>query len=96
MGPRYLHSTGQYHKGGPNRGLVILLTAEPAEDLPIPGVPYSFGALKHAQAVGDFQALAAHGRRTVRIHITDPSTDAAAVVRYLFLGSVTATLPGAP
>jgi glucose-6-phosphate isomerase len=86
VGPRYLHSTGQYHKGGPNTGVLILLTAEEADNVAIPGVPYSFGTLKRAQAVGDFQALAAHGRRVMRIHLTNPAADAAGILRNLFLG----------
>lgn len=68
-GPRYLHSTGQFHKGGPNTGLFILLTADPAQDAPIPGKRFSFGVLQQAQALGDLSALQEHGRRAVRIHL---------------------------
>ncbi len=68
-GPRFLHSTGQLHKGGPNRGVFVQLTADPATDLPIPGQPYSFGTLIAAQALGDWQSLRAHGRRVVRLHL---------------------------
>lgn len=68
-GPRYLHSTGQLHKGGPNTGLFLLLTCDDPEDAPIPGQPYTFGILKRAQALGDFEALAKHGRRVLRVHI---------------------------
>jgi len=68
-GPRYLHSTGQFHKGGPNTGLFLQLTADDAEDAPIPGVPYSFGILKRAQALGDLEALRKHGRAVMRIHL---------------------------
>ena len=68
-GPRYLHSTGQLHKGGPNTGLFIQLTAMDREDAPIPGRPYSFGVLKAAQALGDFEALRRHGRRVVRVDL---------------------------
>jgi glucose-6-phosphate isomerase len=68
-GPRFLHSTGQFHKGGPNTGLFLQLTAGDEVDLPIPGEPYSFGTLKHAQAIGDLEALRQHGRRVVRIDL---------------------------
>jgi glucose-6-phosphate isomerase len=69
FGPRYLHSTGQLHKGGPNTGLFILLTADDVEDVPIPGRPYSFGTLKRAQALGDLEALRNHGRRVIHLHL---------------------------
>jgi hypothetical protein len=68
-GPRYLHSTGQLHKGGPNKGIFIEITAEPHRDLNIPGQPFSFGTLIRAQAMGDMQSLAKHGRRAIRLHI---------------------------
>jgi hypothetical protein len=68
-GPRYLHSTGQLHKGGPNTGLFLLLTTDPAEDLPIPGKPYGFGTLQRAQALGDYRALVDKGRRVLRVHL---------------------------
>ena len=56
-GPRYLHSTGQLHKGGANNGVFIIVTADAQEDLPIPGEPFSFGVLEMAQALGDFESL---------------------------------------
>ncbi len=68
-GPRFLHSTGQFHKGGPNTGLFVQLTADDAEDADVPGKPYSFGVLKRAQALGDLEALRKHGRRVLRIHL---------------------------
>ncbi len=68
-GPRYLHSTGQYHKGGPNTGLFIQLTADDREDAQVPGSPYPFGVFKRAQALGDLEALKRHGRRALRIHL---------------------------
>ena len=71
-GPRYLHSTGQLHKGGPNSGVFIIVTSEPTTDLPIPGQPYSFGTLELAQAVGDFQALDRAGRRGLLILLPGP------------------------
>lgn len=68
-GPRFLHSTGQLYKGGPNNGLFIQITGEDALDLLIPGEAYSFVTLKNAQALGDIQSLEARGRRVVRIHL---------------------------
>ena len=68
-GPRYLHSTGQFHKGGPNTGLFLELTADDTEDIQIPGQPYTFGIFKQAQALGDLEALRRHGRRAVRVHL---------------------------
>ena len=70
FGPRFLHSTGQLHKGGPDTGLFIQITAENDEDVSIPGRPYSFGVLQAAQAAGDFEALAGRGRKIVRLHLT--------------------------
>ncbi|MEE8425499.1 MAG: glucose-6-phosphate isomerase [Elusimicrobiota bacterium] len=73
-GPRYLHSTGQLHKGGPNSGLFILISRSDGPDFDIPGAGHSFGQLIRAQALGDFQALDDAGRRAVLIRITgDPS-----------------------
>lgn len=68
-GPRYLHSTGQLHKGDAGRGLFLLITADDSEDVPIPGEPYTFSVLKLAQALGDFQSLAAKKRRVLRVHL---------------------------
>ncbi len=70
-GPRYLHVTGQLHLGGPNTGLFLLLTADDIRDMQIPDEPYSFGMLKMAQALGDLEALRAHGRRAIRVHLGD-------------------------
>jgi glucose-6-phosphate isomerase len=70
-GPRYLHSTGQYHKGGPQVGSFLQITGVVVDDLPVPGKPYSFGELQAAQAAGDRQALSARGRPVVRLHLTD-------------------------
>ena len=69
FGPRFLHSTGQLHKGGPNTGVYIQITTDDAEDVPIPGKPFSFSVLKRAQAAGDLQSLRDHGRRVIRVHI---------------------------
>jgi glucose-6-phosphate isomerase len=71
-GPRYLHSTGQLHKGGPNTGVFVLISATPREDVPIPGQPFSFGTLELAQAIGDFASLEAAGRRAVHAHLPSP------------------------
>ena len=68
-GPRYLHSTGQLHKGGANNGVFIIVTAEVAEDLAIPGEPFSFGVLEMAQALGDFESLDKTGRRALHVHL---------------------------
>ena len=70
-GPRYLHSTGQLHKGGPNHGVFLILTADGDETVPVPGQPYDFGRLKRAQALGDVQVLRRHGRRVMRVHLAD-------------------------
>jgi hypothetical protein len=69
VGPRYLHSTGQYHKGGPNTALAFVLTRTDATETPIPDAGYSFSTLKQAQALGDAETLAAHHRRVVRVHL---------------------------
>ena len=68
-GPRYLHSTGQLHKGGPNTGAFVIVTTDAARDLPIPGEPYSFGVLELAQATGDFESLNRTGRRALHLHL---------------------------
>jgi hypothetical protein len=67
-GPRFLHSTGQLHKGGANNGVFIQITADDALDLPIPGEPYTFSVLKHAQALGDLRSLVSKQRRVLRLH----------------------------
>ncbi len=71
-GPRYLHSTGQLHKGGPNTGVFLLVTAPPGEDIAIPGETFSFGTLELAQALGDFASLDATARRAVHVHLPAP------------------------
>jgi transaldolase/glucose-6-phosphate isomerase len=70
FGPRFLHSTGQAYKGGPNSGVFIQITADDAEDLPVPGERYTFGVVKAAQARGDFDVLAERGRRALRVHLS--------------------------
>ncbi|HET7356760.1 MAG TPA: glucose-6-phosphate isomerase [Nocardioidaceae bacterium] len=70
-GPRFLHSTGQFHKGGPAVGVYVQITTDPVEDLPVPGQRFSFGSLVAAQAAGDARVLAEHGRPVLRLHLTD-------------------------
>jgi transaldolase/glucose-6-phosphate isomerase len=69
FGPRFLHSTGQAYKGGPNSGVFLQITCDDAADLPVPGQRYTFGIVKAAQARGDFQVLAERGRRALRVHL---------------------------
>lgn len=69
FGPRFLHSTGQAYKGGPNSGVFLQITCDDAKDLQVPGQKYTFGVVKAAQARGDFQVLAERGRRALRVHV---------------------------
>ncbi|HEY4986027.1 MAG TPA: transaldolase, partial [Bradyrhizobium sp.] len=69
FGPRFLHSTGQAYKGGPDSGVFLQITAEDARDLPVPGQKASFGVIKAAQARGDFDVLTERGRRALRVHL---------------------------
>ena len=78
FGPRFLHSTGQAYKGGPNTGVFLQITADPPVDFAVPGKRYSFGTVEAAQARGDFQVLVERGRRALRVHLTDQSDDALA------------------
>jgi len=83
-GPRYLHSTGQYHKGGPSQGLFIELIAD-AEDLPVPGQEFSFNQLKAAQALGDLHTLLAHGLPACQLTLDgDPAAAVRAITKELF------------
>ena len=70
FGPRFLHSTGQAYKGGPNSGVFLQITCDDAADLPVPGKKYTFGIVKAAQARGDFNVLTERGRRALRVHLT--------------------------
>jgi len=74
-GPRFLHSTGQYHKGGPATGVFLQLTTVASSDLEIPGRPFTFGQLIQAQAAGDASVLAEHGRPVLTLTLTDPAVD---------------------
>lgn len=71
-GPRYLHSTGQLHKGGPATGVFVLVSADGMADLPVPGQQFTFATLELAQALGDFASLASVGRRAVHLHLPSP------------------------
>ncbi|MDQ1538021.1 MAG: glucose-6-phosphate isomerase [Actinomycetota bacterium] len=86
-GPRFLHSTGQYHKGGPGTGVYLQITAEPREDLAIPGREFTFGSFIKAQAGGDAQVLADHGRPVLRLHLTDHNAGLAQLRQALGLDS---------
>lgn len=70
-GPRYLHSTGQLHKGGPGTGVFLQIVGDTEDDLPIPGERFGFATLERAQAAGDLQALQDRGRRAGRVHFDD-------------------------
>ena len=83
-GPRFLHSTGQYHKGGPNVGLFVQFTADHPQDLPLPGRSYTFGTFENAQAQGDLQALRDSGRRALHVHLgPDPEQSLTTVLAAL-------------
>ena len=83
-GPRFLHSTGQLHKGGPPIGTFLQLTADHPDDRDIPGWPYTFGQLIDAQADGDFAALKSHQLSILRVHLgADPDAGLAALERAL-------------
>ena len=69
FGPRFLHSTGQAYKGGPNSGVFLQITADPAKDLQVPGRKFSFGVVEAAQARGDLEVLEERGRRLLRVHL---------------------------
>ncbi len=75
FGPRYLHSTGQFHKGGPNNGLFILITAQRQNDIEIPGQGISFGVFQRAQAIGDLRALEAKGRKVLWLDLAEPDVN---------------------
>ena len=71
FGPRFLHSTGQAYKGGPNTGVFLQITCDEAADLAVPGLKYTFGIVKAAQARGDFEVLAERDRRALRVHLSE-------------------------
>ena len=82
VGPRYLHSTGQYYKGGPNTGLFVLLTGADKSRTPVPGEAYSFNSLRYAQALGDFEALVATDRDVVHCHFETPPGDLETAIQH--------------
>lgn len=79
FGPRFLHSTGQLHKGGANNGVFLQITCDDPEDLAVPGQDFGFSLLKQAQQAGDFMALSSRDRRLVRVHLSDVSSGLAAI-----------------
>jgi transaldolase/glucose-6-phosphate isomerase len=81
FGPRFLHSTGQAYKGGPNSGVFLQITCDDANDLPVPEQKYTFGVVKAAQARGDFAVLAERGRRALRVHLGKDVTAGLATLR---------------
>jgi transaldolase / glucose-6-phosphate isomerase len=85
-GPRYLHSTGQLHKGGPNTGVFLEIVGDDPKDVQIPGEKFSFGVLKQAQALGDFHALRNHGRRVLRIQVNDVAQGLVKIARAVVAG----------
>ncbi|MHB8656159.1 MAG: bifunctional transaldolase/phosoglucose isomerase [Terriglobia bacterium] len=87
-GPRFLHSTGQLHKGGPHDGLFIQITCEDAVDVPIPGEPYTFSVLKRAQALGDLQSLQSRKLRVIRLHLAKNADDGLADLSALISSAV--------
>ena len=83
-GPRFLHSTGQFHKGGPNSGLFLQLVEDTTEDIDVPGAGYTFGDLIAAQSLGDYQALTARGRRVLRINLGHDTVKGLALLKEAF------------
>ena len=88
FGPRFLHSTGQAYKGGPNSGVFLQVTSDDARDLPIPGRRYSFGLVKAAQARGDFDVLAERKRRALRVHLGSDVAAGLATLERLVVGAL--------
>jgi transaldolase / glucose-6-phosphate isomerase len=84
FGPRFLHSTGQLHKGGPNSGVFLQITSDDARDVPIAGEKFTFGILKQAQSLGDFQALSNRHRRLLRVHLGSDVEKGLAQLRQTF------------
>jgi glucose-6-phosphate isomerase len=79
-GPRFLHSTGQFHKGGPQTGVFLQVTGQVGDDLAIPGRDFTFGTLQAAQASGDLAALGGRDRPVLRLHLVDRAAGLAAVL----------------
>jgi transaldolase/glucose-6-phosphate isomerase len=87
-GPRFLHSTGQLHKGGPNTGLFLQITQDHDDNPPIPGAAYGYATLNEAQYLGDFTALQNHDRRVIRIHLAGDPSGALSLVRGEIVGAL--------
>ena len=87
-GPRFLHSTGQYHKGGPNTGLFLQLTVDEPKDAQIPEQPYTFGMLQRAQALGDLEALHKHDRRAIRLHLGSDASQGLEALKKAILSAI--------
>jgi glucose-6-phosphate isomerase len=87
LGPRYLHSTGQLHKGGPDSGVFVMVTTRDGSDIDIPGWPFGLRALHAAQAEGDLTALSAHGRRVLRLDLPDATAESVATLSQALLDS---------
>jgi transaldolase/glucose-6-phosphate isomerase len=83
FGPRFLHSTGQAYKGGPNSGVFLQVTCNDKADLAVPGQKYTFGVVKAAQARGDFQVLAERNRRALRVHLEDVENGLATLAKLI-------------
>lgn len=92
-GPRFLHSTGQLHKGGPDSGVFIQLTAADKIDFPVPEATYTFSVLKDAQALGDFQSLLKHGRRAIRVDLGEDVLGGLSKLRELIASILTGQKP---
>ncbi len=88
FGPRFLHSTGQAYKGGPNSGVFLQITGDPSEDLPVPGQRISFGIVEAAQARGDFDVLTERGRRALRVHLKGSMENGLAALTDVFRRAV--------
>lgn len=87
-GPRFLHSTGQLHKGGPNTGLFLQITQDHSDNPPIPGAPYGFATLNQAQYLGDYEALQNHGRRVIRVHLHGEPETAMTALRHAIIDAL--------
>jgi transaldolase/glucose-6-phosphate isomerase len=88
FGPRFLHSTGQAYKGGPNSGVFLQITCDDPKDLTVPGAKYTFGVVKAAQARGDFQVLVERGRRALRAHVGGDLTKGLATLRTAMIAAL--------
>ena len=88
-GPRYLHSTGQLHKGGADNGVFVILTHATTDDIKIPNAPFSFGELEISQAFGDMEALNAKGRPVVLINMADSTVESLKAVDLLLRDALT-------